>query len=215
MEKRKYHGPIKDKERTKQKLLEAVGEIIRSEGYTGLGVNKVAKLAGVDKKLIYDYYTNLDTLVTTYIRQKDYWLSFLGEVADKTNKDKAFPTAEMFTSILTGHLNYFAENKEMQQIVRWELSEKNPIVSEICQAREIIGEQFLSATDGYFQETTVDLRAISALLVGGIYHLILHSNTKNSLFCGLDISTAEGKDRITNALEWIISQAYLQVDPKK
>jgi AcrR family transcriptional regulator len=47
---------IKNKELTKRKLIDAVGEVFPKEGHTGLGVNKVAKQAGVTKKLIYDYF---------------------------------------------------------------------------------------------------------------------------------------------------------------
>jgi AcrR family transcriptional regulator len=39
----------RDKEATKRKLIDAVGQIIKTRGYTGLGVNKVAKEAGVSK----------------------------------------------------------------------------------------------------------------------------------------------------------------------
>ncbi len=40
---------LKNKELTKRKLIEAVSFIIRTEGYTGLGVNKIARQAGVHK----------------------------------------------------------------------------------------------------------------------------------------------------------------------
>lgn|GEM_PF-1670658 len=43
---------MKNKEETKRKLITAVAHIFRTEGYRGLGVNKVAKLAGVSKKLM-------------------------------------------------------------------------------------------------------------------------------------------------------------------
>jgi AcrR family transcriptional regulator len=49
---------IKNKELTKRKLIDAVGEIFRTEGHAGLGINKVARIAGVNKKLIYRYFKN-------------------------------------------------------------------------------------------------------------------------------------------------------------
>ncbi|OYX95246.1 MAG: hypothetical protein B7Y76_09920, partial [Sphingobacteriia bacterium 35-40-5] len=65
---------IKDKELTKRKLINAVGEIIRTEGYTGLGVNKIARQAQVDKKLIYRYFITVDRLIEEYVLEKDYWM---------------------------------------------------------------------------------------------------------------------------------------------
>lgn len=48
-----------NKENTKRKLIYAVGEIFKTEGPSGLGVNKVARIAGVNKKLFYRYFTSL------------------------------------------------------------------------------------------------------------------------------------------------------------
>ena len=53
----------RNKEQTKDKLLEAVRAIIRKEGFQNIGVNKVAKEAGVDKVLIYRYFGNLEGLL--------------------------------------------------------------------------------------------------------------------------------------------------------
>ena len=55
---------IKDKELTKRKLLNAVGEIIKEKGYTGLGINKIAKHAKVkfeqcSSETVEDFVTRL------------------------------------------------------------------------------------------------------------------------------------------------------------
>lgn len=64
---------MKNKENTKKKLLEAVGNIMKDKGAAGLGVNKVAKKAGVSKMLIYRYFGSYETLIQTYIQEKDFW----------------------------------------------------------------------------------------------------------------------------------------------
>ena len=66
---------MKDKERTKRKLIDAVADIFRTEGYAGLGVNKVAKIAGVHKKLIYRYFGGFEQLVEAYVVETDYWIN--------------------------------------------------------------------------------------------------------------------------------------------
>jgi AcrR family transcriptional regulator len=49
----------KDKESTKKKLIAAVADILSTEGYHGLGVNKAARMLGVEKKLIDRYFGNI------------------------------------------------------------------------------------------------------------------------------------------------------------
>ncbi len=46
-------------------MIDAIGKIIREEGYLNLGVNKIAKVAGIHKKLIYRYFDNADNLIET------------------------------------------------------------------------------------------------------------------------------------------------------
>ena len=55
MSRKVVSGPIRDKHRTKEKLIKTVGEIIKSKGFHELKITNIAKVAGVDKKLIYKY----------------------------------------------------------------------------------------------------------------------------------------------------------------
>lgn len=73
MPRKVVQGPIRDKEKTKQKLLAAVGKILRVKGYSGLKVSKIAAVAGFDKKLIYEYFGSTDKLIDEYIKSQDYW----------------------------------------------------------------------------------------------------------------------------------------------
>jgi len=57
---------MKDKETTKKRLIEAVGELIRLRGFKGLRISIVARQADVDRKLIYRYFGNLNNLIEAY-----------------------------------------------------------------------------------------------------------------------------------------------------
>ena len=48
---------------TEKKLLEAVSYIIENDGFTKIGVNRIANQAGCDKVLIYRYFGGLDRLL--------------------------------------------------------------------------------------------------------------------------------------------------------
>lgn len=47
---------MKNKENTKRKLIQAVAEIIKLEGFDSLSASKVARRAEVDRKLINRYF---------------------------------------------------------------------------------------------------------------------------------------------------------------
>lgn len=57
-------GPVRNKERTKAQLIKTVGKMIKTGGFQQLKVSKIAEVAGVDKKLIYEYFGSVDELVS-------------------------------------------------------------------------------------------------------------------------------------------------------
>lgn len=60
------------------------------------------------------------------------------------------------------------------------------------------------------KDSKVDLRAIAGLLVAGIYYLVLHSKTTDSLLCDIDLNKAEGMQRIKDAVSLVLKFAYNQ-----
>ena len=60
---------VRNKEQTKQCLLDAVDSLVEESGYEALGINAVAAKAGVSKMLIYRYFGSLEGLIAAYIQQ--------------------------------------------------------------------------------------------------------------------------------------------------
>ncbi|MBB6271892.1 hypothetical protein HDF26_002349 [Pedobacter cryoconitis] len=56
--------------------------------------------------------------------------------------------------------------------------------------------------------TSGDLRASSALLVAGIYYLVLHAKSTDTLFCEIDLKTSAGIERIRKAVKLILEKMY-------
>lgn len=71
----KNNNTERDRDVTEQRMLKAVGEMIRRDGFEKLGVNAVAAHCGVSKILIYRYFGSLDGLLAAYIRQHDFWIN--------------------------------------------------------------------------------------------------------------------------------------------
>lgn len=199
----------KNRKLTERKLIDAVGDIIRSNGYTGLGVNAIAKNAGVSKKLIYRYFGTVDALIETYLVEKDYWVTFSKKVSDAVDlANKKQPMIEFISSILENQFEFFFNEDEMQRIILWEISEKTSMLNELCKKREVMGEELLKLTDPYFKDSEVNFRAVSAIIVCGIYYAVLHAKKNSSTICGLDLNTEAGRNEITKAVRKIVELSF-------
>lgn len=203
---------MKDKEQTKRKLIQAVGEIIKTEGFSNLKISKIAKKAEVDRKLIYRYFGNLDYLIEAYVVENDYWLIFSDQMKEMLGQHDYAGSQELITAILQNQLKFFISQKEMQRLILWELSVDNPLMRSIHNARESIGQEFFELTDKHFGNSKVNFRAVAALLVGGIYYTILHTVYNGGAFTGLNINSQEGFDEIQNAIAQIVGWAYREAE---
>ncbi|AZA54686.1 TetR/AcrR family transcriptional regulator [Chryseobacterium sp. G0201] len=205
MPRKVVQGPIRDKEKTKQKLLAAVGKILRVKGYSGLKVSKIAAVAGFDKKLIYEYFGSTDKLIDEYIKSQDYWTKFNQNVeVDISDGGK-----ELSKIALLNQFDSLKKNKELQKIILWELSESKPILRKLVEQREEVGDMlFQHITDPHFGENATRYRAIMALIISGAYYLNLYTGYNANKFCGIDMKTDEGRAEIEKAIVELIDFAY-------
>jgi AcrR family transcriptional regulator len=204
MAKKVYQGETNDKERSKQKLINAVGEVLKTKGYTGLTATNISKTAGLSRRLITMHFDSLDNLIETYVRNKDYWTEASGDFSKTIEEKKSINSKEIIERLLQNQLDYFYESTEMQKLILWEISEKSKIMYEVCEDRERLGSQVFELAGQEFKEK--DIRAVSALLVAGIYYMVLHSKSTNTLFCGIDINEPEGMKRIKKAISLILEK---------
>jgi AcrR family transcriptional regulator len=208
MTRKRYQGAVNDKERSMQKLIDAVGTIIKTKGYTGLGPTNIAKCADLNKKLIYLYFGSVENLIEIYVKGKDYWVAAAGNAGELLEENKGKNTREILEALLSNQLDYFYEEEEMQKIVLWQISERTKIMFEVCEERERLGDKYFELADQELKNSDVDIRAIAGLLVGGIYHMVLHAKSTDSLFCQIDLNKPEGKERIKNAIRFILNNSY-------
>ena len=206
MPRKVVQGPIRDKEKTKQKLLAAVGKILRTKGYSGLKVSKIAVVAGYDKKLIYEYFGSTDKLIDEYIKSQDYWSKVNQNVVKVDTSDGGKELSKM--AILNQFEN-LKKNKELQKIILWGLSENRPILKKIADEREDAGEAlFEKVLDPHFGDKATRTRAIMALIVSGAYYLNLYTGHNANKFCGIDLKTEDGRKEIENAIVELVDLAY-------
>jgi len=151
-------------EATKQKLLKAVGTILAEEGFTGLKVENISRVSGVDKKLIYFHFGDPNGLYTEFLKSEDFWFTKVyNDLPTVFNK-------EIAKAVLTKQFNTIHGNKLLNQLLVWELSDKNDLLREMAQERDEIGGALIDqlVKGGDFKD---DVQPLLALLVAGIYYL--------------------------------------------
>ncbi|MGN6398689.1 MAG: TetR/AcrR family transcriptional regulator [Mucilaginibacter sp.] len=204
----------KNKDETMKRLIEAVGQILKDKGYSGLGVNKIALQAGVSKELIYRYFDSLNNLLKAYISSKDYWQPLLKQL-NAAALEKPPDMLRLFVNLLQDQFRFFYEEKEMQKFILWQISEVNVLMRSISESRENEGAKLLALTDEHFKGSGISFRSIIALLLGGIYYVVLHAENNRSTVAGIDANNEEDRLDILAAIEQVITWAWEAADRQR
>jgi AcrR family transcriptional regulator len=200
---------IKNRSLTERKIIKAVGETIKIHGYTGLGVNKIARLAGVNKNLIYRYFGTVEELVELYMLQKDYWLADNEEYNHSFSADAPLEVmVEAVISLLQRQFNYFYNESEMQHLILSEISYDNELLKKLSQTKESMAEPFFDATAKHFENSDINFRGVTALLNAGIYYLVLQSQKNDATNCGLNMRDEKDREIILKTVRQIVEWTF-------
>lgn len=198
--------PVRDKEKSKQKFLNAVGKLLRTKGFSALKVNDIAAVAGLDKKLIYKYFGGRDQLVDQYLVSIDFWSNVKQDDAQPIITDGG---QEFTKQMVLQQYDYVASNKEFQKILLWGLSEKRKSLQNLADEREVVGEVLLkNITDPFFKDKAENFRASMAIIISGAYYLNMYSGASNSTFCGIDPAKEQGEKAIKKAIVNLVDMLY-------
>lgn len=193
----------RDAEMTKQKILQALAAVLARQGFSRVGVNAVAREAGVDKVLIYRYFGGLPGLVEEFAKG-DWW----PRLEQPAGAARMADVGELSLAILKNHLRSLREKPLTQEIMRWELAERNELTDALARAREEEGLDLLALEPlKNPPRPDMDIPAVAAILHAGLTYLVLRAKTADA-YLGLDLSPHGDWDRVEKALTDLVRSYF-------
>ena len=155
-----------------KRLLIAVSQIIENEGFSKIGVNKIAKQAKCDKVLIYRYFGGLEGLLAAWAKDNDFYtLAYQAYSERVTKAESSEDIIKLTQTVLLKQLNFLRTNKLMQELLAWELSGNST---------------FRSIQD----ERERNVRMFITILIASINYIVL-ATRQYRIFNGIDFSNPE------------------------
>jgi AcrR family transcriptional regulator len=203
-------APAKDRSRdrpaTERRILDAAQLILTEQGSSGFGVNAVARVAGVDKQLIYRYFGGLDGLLGALgLRLAQWWQDRLLEGAN-ANPPKSY--SDLIEMLAVRLVHIFRNEPLSLQCVLWELNDGSGPVASLTAARAQAIGAWMARTRGDLRPPDgVDAPALNALIVSGISYFVLASRTSSNVI-GLNSKDVATWMRIEAAVRALVQGAY-------
>ena len=175
----------RNREQTSQRLLTAVGQVLARDGFAALGVNAVAREAGVDKVLIYRYFGGLSELLAAWGASGRFWPR-VDELVAREPGLLELPAAERYARFLSHFIDELRARPLTLEVLAAEVQHRNQLTAVLEAEREAWGEQAFRVVGGPAFARQPHLRALTLLLVGGVMYLLLRSRSIR-LFGGLNL----------------------------
>jgi AcrR family transcriptional regulator len=197
---------IRDKEETKMRIVAAVGRQLARAGFRDLGVNSIAKEAGVDKVLIYRYFGGLPELLTAYANEGDYWPTSAELIGDPATV-QAESVADWLVYILTKVQMAIRKRPITLEILRWEIVDHNELTNQFAEIRTRVANECITFIHQQYPfPPELDVLALGTFILSGVIYITLRTDT-NPSYLGMDFGTEEGWDRINKLVTSIIYQS--------
>lgn len=203
-------GVIRSREKTKARILEAVGKLLEHSGFRSLGINNIAREAGVDKVLIYRYFGGLPQLYSAFAEECDFWPS-IEELVFTAKEFNGKSAEDTFALLLKGYLHGLRKRNMAQELLRGELECRNDLAGTTAELRSEQGKRIVSMIDGGSGISgNIDVTAAAALLSAGFTYLLLRAKTSGR-YLGMDLNSEEAWKRIEETLD-VLARGFFCAD---
>jgi AcrR family transcriptional regulator len=197
-----HEAKPRDREATRARLIGAVGSLLARKGFKGLGVNAVAREAGVDKVLIYRYFGGLPELIGAFGREGNFWPSIKELAGGDIEVYSRLPLSEQLSRLGKNFIRAIRSRPLTQEILAWEMVERNKLTAELETIRETTMMNFF---DMFFPTMNQgpDIAAVGAIIGAGVSYLVTRAR-QIKLYNGVDLQSEAGWQRLEKAIETII-----------
>ncbi|MEQ8267613.1 MAG: TetR/AcrR family transcriptional regulator [Parvibaculum sp.] len=192
----------RDRARTEKDILDAVARLILREGLSGVGINALAREAGVDKVLVYRYFGDLDGVYRAYAEHGDFWWSvddLLGNAED---------LAGALKDGLRRHAAEMRKRPVTLAVIAAEPANRTPLVIALEEVRERRTLELMKIVfKRYGAPEGVDVMAVIALIGAAIDYLAARAR-KIRVYSGVEIKTDKDWERIFATVDAMIDGAF-------
>jgi AcrR family transcriptional regulator len=196
----------RNRDETRAAILAAAQALLAEEGFSGFGVNALARRSGFDKQLIYRYFGGLDGLVEAMGEALAGWVS--SHLAPVLSDDPGPGYGDLVDAVMLAYLEALRADSLMQRLVAWELSDPSPQVQRLSDHRARALGALVAQLRGARQPVPgLDAPALNAILIAAIQHLVLAGATSGR-FSGMALTSEADWDRAKAMLSRIVRALY-------
>lgn len=208
--KEKKRRPRRQKITLQRDILDAIAVLVSKNGFANINLSSISQTAEVDVNAILRNFGSLQRLLDRYAQIFDYWYDDVVRNAELT---KPAGPEQLYDTILRKIIESLYKEKNMRELLLWEMSEENNTTKRVAYNRELAFEDIFRNQEETFKDTGLDLEVLTGVLVAAITYLSMRR--KKSLFLGVDYSLTKNKERLIKTIGDIVQMYFAAVKQRK
>lgn len=205
--------PMDIAERTRQRLMDAVEQVLLADGFQGLTPDNLAKRAGVRREDLFRHFKGLKGLLSAYGRTPRFWPTVEELTGGDVEGLKQLTPAEQIATFFKSYLHALRKRPATLEVLAWEAWECNELTRSMEYARERTALEFFELMRDDPPDD-VDLTALIIILAGAVSFLAVRSRT-HKVLGGVDLESEAGWQRIDETIDALVLRTLNQTaDPQ-
>jgi AcrR family transcriptional regulator len=145
-----------------------VGLVLARDGFGGIGVNAIAREAGVDKVLIYRYFGGLSELLQAWGASGRFWPRVQDLLGDDPQALLDLPLAERYARFFEHFIDELRRRPLTLEVLAAEVAERNALTAILEAEREQWGQEASRMLGGAGLQARPHAGTLTLLLVAGV-----------------------------------------------
>ena len=181
-------------------------KLVTQSGFGNVLVTELMANAHLEPPVFYRRYGSIDNLYDRLAQRYDFWIN---NTID-TSELSALGPKVFFAKTLKTLYRELCNNAVMQKLLLWEMSTNNETTRSTAQIRDLMNMNLVEYYDLLFKPAHINIRSIIALLISGVYYLILHK--ERASFCKIDFNTPEGEAAFSEAVDALVDMLFGRIE---
>lgn len=202
--------PIGQPRTVRERLLEALGDLLAREGFEDLSLEAVARAAGLERAVILRHFQDLDDMVTTFGQSAEFWPPVAELRAEVADRFASMPPKAQLAHFFKATIRGLLARPRTLDILAWELMSRNRYTRLLEYPRVRCSLEFFESVTGEVPDS-LDLTAVVAVLGGAAIFLTVRSR-QSGVFGGLNLYDDADRDRVDRVLDLIVAGILREVE---
>ena len=184
--------------------------MLARDGFAAIGVNAIAREAGVDKVLIYRYFGGLPELLRAWGASGRFWPGIDELLGADRERVLALPLDQRFVLFFERFIDALRARPLTIEILAAELVTRNELTAILEAERQQWGADAEAVFGGPVFDERSELRGVTLLLIAGVQYLLVRARAIR-VFGPIELTSDAGWDALKRSVR-ALAAGLLAVD---